>query len=127
MRRNLDTAGQVGLVFTENPHVPVATTAHVQQLEHALQTGAGLSAEELAKRDGWLTADELAAALKWSDRKVRAVARVMAPKVVSYPGSPGYKLWAVCSIPEIIATIDSFNSQAKDMTARAMLYESAYH
>jgi hypothetical protein len=132
MRRNLNTEGQTGLVFVEhapNPHVPVATIEQVKQLEKALESGAGLSAEDLKKRKGWLTAEDLAASLGegWSDRKVRAVARAMCPKVVSYPGSPGYKLWAACSVAEITATIDSFNSQAKDMTARAMLYESAYH
>ena len=76
----------------------------------------------------WQTADSLAVALgdKWTDRKVRAVARASAPGIVSYPGSPGYKLWSECSVEEIDRTIAAFESQATDMTARALLYRDAY-
>ena len=62
----------------------------------------------------WQTADSL------------AVARASAPGIVSYPGSPGYKLWSECSVEEIDRTIAAFESQATDMTARALLYRDAY-
>ena len=77
----------------------------------------------------WRTADELAALLgpRVSDRSVRAAASVACPQIVSYPGSPGYKLWQLCSLEEINHCIESFECQGKDMLKRAVLYRQAYY
>lgn len=85
--------------------------------------------ETLKGRTKFISAALLAATLGegWTDRKVRAVARAAAPVIVSFPGSPGYKLWEACSVDEINHAIEAFESQAKDMTARALLYKNAYH
>ena len=82
----------------------------------------------LKDRD-WTPAEALAGLLGkgWTDRKVRAVASACVPNVVSYPGSPGYKLWDACTIEEINHAIAAFESQARDMTQRAILYRNAYH
>ena len=76
----------------------------------------------------WLTAAEIAAKVGGvSDRFVRKVASAACPAVVSYPGSPGYKLWNLCTVEEINHAIDAIESQAKDMLKRAVLYRQAYH
>ena len=96
---------------------PVATTDDVQCLVGLL------------KGKGWLKAEHLAAISggALTDRKVRRIARAARPGVVSYPGSPGYKLWEECSVEEINHAIAAFDSQAKDMIACGHIYRMAYH
>ena len=82
----------------------------------------------LNEAGGWLTAAEVAAKIGGiSDRAVRKIASAACPAVVSYPGSPGYKLWQLCSVEEINHCIEAFESQGKDMFKRAVLYRRAYH
>lgn len=82
----------------------------------------------LAEGEGWLTAAEIALkAPGMTDRKVRAVAAAAMPQIVSYPGSPGYRLFAHCTLEEINHCIDAFQSQGRDMFKRATLYLQAYH
>ncbi|PTX95735.1 hypothetical protein [Opitutus sp. ER46] len=78
---------------------------------------------------GWLTAIEIATVMgdDTTDRDVRAIASAACPVVVSYPGSPGYKLWSLCTVAEIDHCIDAFEAQARDMMKRAVLYRQAYH
>lgn len=78
---------------------------------------------------GWLTAKQIAGQMgeDATERWVRKVASAAAPAVVSYPGSPGYKLWQLCSVEEISHCIESFESQGKDMFKRSVLYRRAYH
>lgn len=78
---------------------------------------------------GWLTATEIAAIFggETTDREVRAIANAACPAVVSFPGSPGYKLWQLCTIEEINHCIESIESQAKDMMRRSVMYRQAYH
>lgn len=86
----------------------------------------GAKVPEEAK--GWLTAAQIAALREgWTERKVRAIASVACPVVVSFPGSPGYKLWALCSVEEIHHCIEAFESQGRDMYRRALTYRRAYH
>lgn len=78
---------------------------------------------------GWITAGDLAIHLGagYSDRKVRAIAAAAVPQIVSYPGSPGYKLWQLCTVAEINHCIEAFQSQGSDMIKRSVLYRQAYH
>jgi hypothetical protein len=77
---------------------------------------------------GWMTAVEIAARIEGaSERRIRKIASAAAPAVVSFPGSPGYKLWAACSVDEINHAIEAFEAQATDMIKRANLYRKAYH
>lgn len=118
MRANrYETAGQGALDFEVKSAAPEASPEDVRRL-------CGV----LAGRE-WTTAAELAGLMGpgWTDRKVRAVARAATPGIVSFPGSPGYKLLRECSLDEINRAIDAFRSQANDMTARAVLYHNAYH
>lgn len=105
---------------------PVVTPEQVEQLVAALRKAAG-----------WMTAEEIALALPRKgteekprlvpEREVRKIASAAAPSVVSYPGSPGYKLWAHCTVDEIWHAINAFEAQATDMIKRANLYRRAYH
>lgn len=81
----------------------------------------------LSEKNEWLTAEELAALLKFNDRKVRKVAAAAMPQVVSYPGSPGYRLFSACTLEEINHCIEAFQSQGRDMFKRSSLYLQAYH
>ena len=82
---------------------------------------------ELGFKGTWMTADELAIALGMNDRKVRAIADAAMPQIVSFPGSPGYRLFQHCTVAEITRCIDAFQSQGRDMLKRAVLYSTAYH
>jgi hypothetical protein len=75
----------------------------------------------------WLTASQLAVMLAWTDRKVRDVASRTRGAVISYPGSPGYRLFSACSVDEIQHATNALLSQARDMTQRAVDIERMYH
>jgi hypothetical protein len=84
----------------------------------------------LADASSWMTAKDIAQ--EWGgrpglDRRVRAIASASAPRIVSFPGSPGYKLFERCTVEEINHCIEAFNSQGSDMIKRASLYSRAYH
>ncbi len=97
---------------------PVVTPEQVAQLVAVLHEAAG-----------WISAKEIAAKMgeDTGDREVRAIASAARPVVVSFPGSPGYKLWALCTVQEIDRCILAFESQGNDMIRCAVLYRAAYH
>lgn len=101
---------------TKVEKTPTATVGEVARLVELLRGAGWQTAEDLSVRSGG-----------WSDRKVRRVASAAVPGVVSYPGSPGYCLWDECTIDEINHAIEAFESQARDMAARALIYRQAYH
>lgn len=84
-------------------------------------------AEFLERAEGWATASVIGAALGMNERRVRAVAAAAMPRVVSFPGSPGYCLWRFCPQPQILHGIEALESQGRDMIKRANLYRVAYH
>ena len=76
----------------------------------------------------WMTAREIAAAFGGKapcDRKVRRIASVAAPVVVSFPGSPGYRYFGACSEEEIEHCVNALSAQSTDMMKRANLYRHA--
>jgi hypothetical protein len=100
---------------------PVVDLLNVERLVAVLRT-----------HGGWLKAHEIARALgepisDSAERRVRRLASAAAPEVVSFPGSPGYKVWSACSVEEINHCIESLEAQAKDMIRRAHVYRLAYH
>jgi 23S rRNA A2030 N6-methylase RlmJ len=68
---------------------------------------------------GWLTADALCIALGWSDRRVRKAASA-SDEVISYPGSPGYKLLRDCTREEYDRFRNVTLHQADEMKARVV-------
>lgn len=108
---------------------PAVTPEAREQLVAVLARGLHwLEEKERLAANGWMTAAQIASQLPdTSDRWVRKIASAAAPDVVSYPGSPGYKLWAACTVAEIGHAIEAFESQGKDMIKRAVVYRQAYH
>ncbi len=60
-------------------------------------------------------------------RKVRAIASAARPRVVSFPGSPGYALWEWCTIDEIRHAIEAMEEQGQGMIKDANVYRVALH
>lgn len=77
----------------------------------------------------WLTAREIAARIgpPANERSIRAAANAACPAVISYPGSPGYRLMSACTVEEINHSIAAFQSQGTEMLKRANLIARAYH
>ena len=80
----------------------------------------------------WMTAAEACGMIygkvtETLKRKIRAVASAARPRVVSFPGSPGYRLLEYCSIDEISHGINALESQGKSMIKDANIYRVAYH
>lgn len=75
---------------------------------------------------GWVKAHEISEHLTWPDRKVRAVARASKGHILSYPGSPGYKLTIEATVEEI-KSADALKDQADDMRARWLEIERVFH
>lgn len=99
---------------------PAVTPADAERLVQALNVG------------GWLTAAQLGLAIYGADteatkRRVRAIASACAPGVVSYPGSPGYKLWQLCTAEELHHCINAYTTQTDDMRRRRDLYRRRLH
>lgn len=80
----------------------------------------------------WQTAEELSVALfggvsEAKKRRVRAIASAAGSGIVSYPGSPGYKLWQHCTVDELHACVSAYSSQTDDMRRRRDLYRARLH
>lgn len=122
---------ELGLVLPE----PEVSREQIEKLVAALMIGPPPAPQEKLddERDrkrraaGWMTADEIAALMDTTERSVRRIASAAGADVVSYPGSPGYKIWGACTVEQINHCIESFESQGKDMIKRAVVYRQAYH
>lgn len=125
----IDASAELSLTLPE----PEVSLAEVQQLVAALVEMTAQPPDtpngSRNRPAGWFTAAEIATKLgdDWSDREVRKVASAAGAGIVSFPGSPGYKLWGECTVAEIDHCIDAFESQARDMIKRAHGYRLAYH
>ncbi len=62
-----------------------------------------------------------------SDRIIRAVAKASRPRIVSAPGSHGYKLWEHCTTEELHHCIASIRSQRDDMDETYLVMHRAFH
>lgn len=116
MRENLE----LGLKLP----APEVSPEQIEQLVNVLVAGP----DDKEGWTGWMTAEQIAGKMDdASERKVRKIASAAAPAVVSFPGSPGYKVWALCTVDEINHAIEAFEAQATDMIKRANEYRRAYH
>lgn len=100
---------------------PKVTTEDVERLVCVLRTATG-----------WLTAAALAQALfgkesEQAKRRVRAIASAAGAGVVSYPGSPGYRLWTACTADEVQACFAAYRSQIDEMERRRDQYRARPH
>ena len=91
----------------------------------------------LTDRD-WMTARQIAATPEFVsrferskqatvERRIRAIANKTEGFVISYPGSPGYKLTLEATIQEIQVATACLRHQAGEMTERAMQIDRVYH
>jgi len=67
--------------------------------------------------NGWLTSGQIQALTGWPERYVRALANASGGRVLSYPGSPGYKLTKEATKEEVDAA-DILGHQANEMRRR---------
>ncbi|MBI5689293.1 MAG: hypothetical protein HZC55_04290 [Verrucomicrobia bacterium] len=62
-----------------------------------------------------------------SDRIIRAAAKAGRPRIVSAPGSAGYKLWENCTTEELHQCMERFRSQRDDMGETYLVMHRAFH
>ncbi|MBA4136729.1 MAG: hypothetical protein C0518_05375 [Opitutus sp.] len=80
----------------------------------------------LAKADAWMSREQIGVALGWNERKVRAVASDC-DQVVSYPGSPGYKLVRKCTAEEYQHYRNAMRKQARQMIGRVLRTDRQFY
>lgn len=103
---------------------PLTSTKRQQQLQRVV--------ELLGKKAAWMEATDIAKefganATASFKRRMRELAEIGAPVIVSYPGSPGFKHWNSASVDEINHAIEAHESQGKLHFKRANVYRMAYH
>ena|ERR1043166_9984743 len=85
---------------------------------------------------GWMTAQQIAATPEFAerfervkniDRRIRAIANKTDGLVISYPGSPGYRLTREATIEEIQSATACLRHQAGEMGRRALQIDRVYH
>lgn len=109
------------LGLTIESRAPKATPAQVGQL-----------VSELKKAGRPMQAAELAAIMfhkttETAKRRVRAVAEAARPRVVSFPGSDGYDLFARVPVAEVWHCINELEDAAKTLLSRGAMYRRALH
>ena len=67
---------------------------------------------------GWVTSLQLGASTETQKRKLRAIAEAAGGSIVSYPGSPGYKLLDACTLKELRHGDRAMRSQLRKMAAK---------
>jgi len=88
--------------------------------------------------NGWMKTPEVAAAPEFQlrfggskmanfERKIRAIANRSEGFVLSYPGSPGYRLTVEAKIEEIQTATAKLRHQAGQMIQRALEIDRVYH
>lgn len=87
---------------------------------------------ELKKAGHSMRAEELAVIMfgradETTKRRVRAVAKAAKPRVLSFPGSDGYDLFARVSIDELWRCIYEMEAAAKSLLQEAASYRKALH
>lgn len=85
---------------------------------------------------GWLTAAQICShpevvvdsrSIENAKRRIRAIANASGGQILSYPGSPGYRLTKEATIAEIQTAINKLQHQAKEMLQRAHEINRVYH
>jgi hypothetical protein len=83
--------------------------------------------EYLAARPEWIPAKQLLADLGFSDRKVRQLAEQSEARIISYPGSPGYRHFHHCTTDELAHAADAHISQGRRQIARGLRIRKRAH
>lgn len=76
---------------------------------------------------GWSTTTNLGAR-SWSEKRdIRAIAALSKGRIVSFPGSPGYKLAALCTVEEIAHCRRATVAQVRQMLTKVRQIERVAH
>ena len=80
---------------------------------------------------GWVSAQVIADALGWTDRRVRAAAAASFGRILSSPGQPGYCLTREATADDRDRALRAIKSQARQMLSRwiqiSRVHRSAGH
>lgn len=77
---------------------------------------------------GWVTARDLRRLRPlWQDRFIRLLANAAGGRVLSYPGSPGYRLTGEASAEERECAVAKLRHQAREMGERASAIARQHH
>lgn len=71
-----------------------------------------------AENRGWIKSRDLGAVTEAQKRRLRAIAELGEGKIVSYPGSPGYKLLDDCTLEELRHGDRAVRSQIRVMARK---------
>lgn len=94
---------------------------------------------DLLEGRDWLTAEQIATqllnagligttnSLENLKRRIRAIANASEGRILSYPGSKGYKLTKQATLEEIATAKNKLMHQAGEMQARALQIDRVYH
>lgn len=75
---------------------------------------------------GWRTAKQISEALGWDDRAVRELAAA-SDEIISYPGSPGYKLLEDCTVEEYEHYRLARRHQAREMIGKVIRTDRRFY
>lgn len=81
---------------------------------------------EFLRGKGWMTADAIAVAIGWNDRKVRALASE-SDWIISSPGRPGYKHLLDATADEYARYRNGRRSQAREMVAKVIRTDRIFY
>lgn len=100
-------------------NTPSTTTAtELALLETILGTGQWMHARDIHAH--WRWQQQFPAMRRdIAERKIRALSNYSAGSILSYPGSPGYRLRAAATIEEVQTAIAKLKHQGTEMMARA--------
>jgi hypothetical protein len=76
---------------------------------------------------GWVKAPVICAALSISDRRLRVIVEYSDSRILSSPGSPGYRLFDREALPEADRAADRFISQGKRMIQHGISIRRRFH
>jgi hypothetical protein len=112
------------------------------QLQLLPEKAPSIDASEIARMclvlegAGWLTAEDVAQVLflhaeegvtEAHKRRIRAIANASDGRILSYPGSKGYKLTRQATVEEINTATAKLRHQAGEMHQRALEIDRVYH
>ncbi len=81
---------------------------------------------EFLRGKGWMTAAQIAAQTAWDDRRVLDLAS-QSDSVISYPGSPGYKLLCDCWLSEYEHYRLARRHQAREMIGKVIRTDRIFY
>ncbi len=83
--------------------------------------------ERVMASGGWRQADFFRSVFQWTDRRIRAAAEASEGRIMSYPGSPGYKLTSKATPEEMQHAEQALRAQARKMIRRSMQIAKKWH